>query len=144
MSAPDRTQKKTFWDNQVTIYVYEFKSPAKDAENLSIQEEIEESMGSTHGRFTFWYARFVAYTIEMEFNWEEEEPYYFTNLEEWWNMIVKGKSAIECYLWMTENISNDIIDELQNTVQSILDRKHRKPKREQLINAGEEAEQDPN
>lgn len=144
MDAPERTQKKEFWDGQVTAYIYEFKNPSKDGENIAINEEIEESIERIHGTFTFWYARCLAYTIEMEFNWQDDEPYFFTNLEKWWDMVVEGRPVVECYLWMTENVSNEIIDEFQAAVRSIIDKKHRKPKKEQLIGAEEEAESDPN
>lgn len=126
----------------VSLDIWGFRNVELDTEAIALAEKIKLTTGRDDGNFMNYYARCVKYTKNMWFSWHPDAPVEFTNLEEFWKMVLNGEDESECYLFYIKNISNPVSNEWQETV----DEAHKiwKPTQEKTMTAKELAEKDPN
>lgn len=139
MANQEMHKRETFLHNMVAADIFRFRNVERDSKAVAFANELRENIGRDDGAFYVFYAQRLIYTDALHFNWHEDAPPEFVNLEKWWNMVTSGASQEECYMFYIGNVSNPV----SNQWQSAVERAHKlwKPPEERDDN---EEDADPN
>lgn len=134
-------KRKSIFYNQIAIDFFGFRNLDRDSKAYVLAQKLDDATKSLDGNVVMSYATRVFYTDEMNFDWAEEVPGEFKNLEKWWSKIVAGEPDVECYMFWRNNIPNA----LANMYHEALDDAHKiwKPTNERMIPDNEKESADP-
>jgi hypothetical protein len=102
---PPRTTKIEFLYGMVVGTFAASHTYDADLQAARIEAEIIEAEGENIARGVIEiFSLCVVYTQEMEFDWHEEAPEGWRAFEKLWEMIISGKSIIDCWKFFTVNV----------------------------------------
>lgn len=139
---PQDAKRELFFYSMIAVDVFGFRNVERDALMVALAARLEEETGRQDGSFTMSYAERVTYTIGMYFDYDQDTPQEYRNIETWWNMVNSGTDPSECYVYYVINVPNF----QTNMYGEAVDKAHMiwKPASQQTIRLEEKAKTDPN
>ena len=136
-------KNKKILDGMVTLNIHGFRNFEGDNDTTSLALLLKEKTGRKEDSFMYLYAEKVVYTESINFNWLEEAPEEYRNLETFWGMILDGTNEVECYLYYVKNISNVVTNAWHDAVEKAHEI-WKPPQEKNAKLAGIEEQTDPN
>lgn len=112
-----QTKRQAFLWNMVEADIVGYRNIELDAAMIALSEKVREKTGRDDGSFMVYYAMRVTYVANLTFVWEEGAPEEYTNLERWWDMVLRGDPVEECYLYYIRNLSNVVTNQFQDALE---------------------------
>jgi hypothetical protein len=91
-----------FIHDRVVGHFHPIRTAKKDSEATHIAEQISNMLPNNGFGVLFGYL--WAYTTELEFNWQGDEPEEVVALEKMWKMVENNDLPVEIYDWSEENL----------------------------------------
>lgn len=109
-----KLEKFLFHDQKrqmVTGEFIAFRNVGRDAEIIKLVSQLQQETKREDGLFMMYYATRRVYTLDLQFKWHRDTPYYLRALEDYWNMVLGGTAEKKLYEFYVNNLSNTVSTE---------------------------------
>lgn len=110
-------KEKNILYNTVKLTVFGFRNIEKDIQVGQLTDAVKKARNADDGYIEAIMFN-VVYTEDVKFNWTDDTPEEYRNLETFWNMVIGGQDISTCYAYYIQNVPNPITRQWSDALTS--------------------------